>query len=134
VLYPSKDEVVELQRRLIDTFGGTHGLGDEGLLDSALAAPQFRWPYEGADLVGCAATLAFHLTQAHAFVDGNKRLGAAAAEVFLQLNGARLTTTNEEIVDRFLRIAAGQASRDDVEGQFRQWVSLDPPSQGANTP
>ena len=56
VLYPNKDEVVELQRRLIDTFGGAHGLRDEGLLDSALAAPQFRWHYEGEDLVGCAAT------------------------------------------------------------------------------
>jgi death-on-curing protein len=122
LLFLNKDEVLELQRRLIEGFGGTHGLRDEGALESALAAAENRSYYEKADLAICAATYAYHLTQAHAFIDGNKRIGAAAAEVFLELNGAQLQATNEEIVETFLRIAAGEISRDETELFFCQSV------------
>jgi death-on-curing protein len=65
---------------------------------------------------------AYHLTQVHAFLDGNKRLAAAVAEIFLELNGAELRTTDEEIVTVFLAIATGQVSRQDVEQWFAQRV------------
>jgi prophage maintenance system killer protein len=55
-------------------------------------------------------------------VDGNKRIGAAVAEVFVQLNGARLSATNDEIVELFFGIAAGKISRDEVEKTFARWV------------
>jgi death on curing protein len=58
--------------------------------------------------------------QAHAFLDGNKRLAAAVAEIFLELNGAELQTTDEEIVAVFLAIAAGRVSCQDVEQWFAQ--------------
>jgi death-on-curing protein len=70
----------------------------------------------------CAATYAFHLAQAHAFVDGNKRMAAAAAEIFLEINGARLALTNDLIVDLFLKIAAGELSRDEVDHVFGKSV------------
>jgi death-on-curing protein len=60
---------------------------------------------------------------AHAFVDGNKRVAAAAAEAFLQMNGAQLTATNEQLVDLFLRIAAGAVTREEVEAAFAQRVT-----------
>jgi death-on-curing protein len=122
MLFPSKDEVLRIHRRLIDEFGGSHGLLNEGSLDSALQAAANRRHYENADLAVCAATYAYHLTMAHAFVDGNKRIGAAVSEVFLILNGARLSATNDQVVDQFLKIAAGEGSRNDVEAWFRQFV------------
>jgi death-on-curing protein len=127
MIFPRKDEVLEIHRKLLEQFGGSQGLRDEGLLDSALLAAQNRQHYEGIDLATCAATYAFHLTNNHPFVDGNKRIGAAIAEVFLQLNGARLTATNDEIVELFLGIAAGSISRDDVERAFSRWVTVSAP-------
>jgi death on curing protein len=121
-LFPRKHEVLDIHAQLIEAFGGVHGLRDEAALESALAAAENREYYESADLVICAATYAYHLSQAHAFIDGNKRIAAAASEIFLELNGARLNATNEQIVTLFLDIAAGKLSRDEVEEFFKKWV------------
>jgi death-on-curing protein len=120
-LFPRKQEVLDLHARLIEEFSGSHGMRDEGALESALVAAENREYYENADLAICAATYAYHLTQAHAFIDGNKRIAAAVSEIFLAINGARLNTTNEQIVSLFLDIAAGSLSRDEVEQFFLQW-------------
>ncbi len=124
MLFPHKDEVLEIHRKLLEQFGGLPGLRDEGLLDSALLAAANRQHYEGADLATCAATYAFHLTRNHPFVDGNKRVGAAVAEIFIRLNGAQLSASNDEIVSLFLSIAAGTVSREEVEQAFARWVVL----------
>lgn len=100
------------------------GLRDEGALESALTAAENRQHYEGADLIACAATYAYHLSQAHAFIDGNKRIAAAVSETFLEVNGARLEMTNEQIVELFLSIAAGRLNRDEVDKVFRLNVRL----------
>jgi death-on-curing protein len=89
------------------------------LLESALAAAENRHRYDDADLATCAATYAYHLTQAHAFIDGNKRVAAAVTETFLESNGSQLAMTDEEIVRLFLDIAAGLLSRDEVERLLR---------------
>jgi len=68
--------------------------------------------------------LAYHLSQAHAFIDGNKRIAAAVSETFLEVNGARLEMTNERIVELFLNIADGRLSRDKVDELFRLNVRL----------
>jgi death-on-curing protein len=124
MLFPRKEEVLEVHRKLLAQFGGPPGVRDEGLLDSALLAAAHRQHYEGADLATCAATYAYHLTSNHPFVDGNKRAGAAVAEIFVRLNGGQLAASNDEIVDLFLRIAAGDISREDVEQVFARWVVL----------
>lgn len=121
-LFPRKHEVLDIHAHLIEAFGGVHGLGDEAALESALAAAENREYYESADLVICAATYAYHLTQAHAFIDGNKRIAAAVSEIFVELNGARLNATNEQIVILFLDIAVGKLSRDEVEEFFKRWI------------
>lgn len=123
----SRNEVLEIQRRNIDEFGGIHGLRDESAFESALMAAQNRAHYEGAGLAVCAATYAFHLSQAHAFLDGNKRIAAATSEIFVELNGGHLTASNEEIVELFLSIAAGAKTRDDVEAIFAEWLILPTP-------
>jgi death on curing protein len=119
-LFPRKQDAIDIHFQLIEEFGGLHGLRDEPALESALAAAQNRAHYEGADLAICAATYAYHLTQAHAFTDGNKRIGAAISEIFLEINGAGLNANNEEIVALFLDIAASKLSRDEVEEFFRR--------------
>jgi len=110
--------------RLISETGGTGGIRDEGLLESALAAAENRHYYEAADVVRCAATYAYHLTQAHAFNDGNKRVAAAVTETFLETNGVRLIMIDDEIVRLFLEIASGRLSRDQVEQLLREKVRL----------
>lgn len=114
--------MLEIHARLIEEFGGSHGVRDEGALESALNAAENREHYERADVAACAATYSYHLTQAHAFVDGNKRVAAAVSEIFLELNGARFDVANEQIVTLFLGIAAGELSREEVERRFREWV------------
>jgi death on curing protein len=108
LLFLRVHEVLAIHARGIEEFGGLHGVRDAGALEAALTAAESRAYYEQATLSTCAATYAYHLTQAHAFVDGNKRVAAAAAEIFLELNGAELHATNDEIVTLFLAIAAGQ--------------------------
>ena len=78
--------------------------------------------YETEDLAILGATYAFHLSQAHAFVDGNKRIAAVIAELFLNMNGAELNATNDEIIELFMDIAASKLSREDVEEKFVEWV------------
>jgi len=120
--FPDKLDVLTVHARLISETGGTRGIRDEGLLESALAATENRRQYEAADVVRCAATYAYHLTQAHAFIDGNKRVAAAITETFLETNGARLLMTNGEIVQLFLEIASSALSRDQVEQLLRERV------------
>jgi death on curing protein len=115
-------EVIDIQDRLIEEFGGSHSLRDEGALESALSAVENRAFYENADLAVCAATYAYHLSQAHAFIDGNKRVAAAVTEVFVELNGGQLEARNDEVVTLFLKIASGELSRDEVEVFFNQRV------------
>jgi len=122
MLFLRKDELIEIHKKLIEEFGGTHGLRDEGALESALTAIENRAYYEKADISICAATYAYHLTQAHAFIDGNKRIAAAASEIFIEINEVKLNATNDQIVDLFMGIAAGDVSRSKVEQIFSQWL------------
>ena len=114
--------MLTIHARLISETGGTQGLRDEGLLESALIAAKNGRYYETADVVSCAATYAFHLTQAHAFLDGNKRVAAAITEVFLETNGFELTMMNEELVGLFLAIASHSLSREQIEELLRNNV------------
>jgi death-on-curing protein len=120
--FPDTLDVLAVHTRLIDETGGSTGIREEGLLESALAAAENRFNYENADVVNCAATYAYHLTQAHAFVDGNKRVAAAITEPFLLSNGCELLMDDDEVVRLFLDIAAGVLTRDEVEELLRRNV------------
>ncbi len=124
MILPEKLDVLAVHARLIAETGGTSGVRDEALLESALAAAYNRHHYESADVVSCAATYAYHLTQTHAFFDGNKRVAAAITEAFLETNGFELTMSNEEVVSLFLAIASSQLSRDEVERLLREKVKI----------
>ena len=122
MIFPDKSAVLEIQSLLIERFGGIHGLRDEGALESALNAAENRAFYEDAPVDVLAATYAFHLSQAHAFLDGNKRIAAAVTGVFLELNGAWLNASQDEIIELFLDIAASRITREVVESKFAEWI------------
>jgi death on curing protein len=122
IFFPDMEEVLLIHAEIIRETGGSEGLRDAGALESALKAAENRLFYETDDLAILGATFAYHLSQAHAFVDGNKRVAAVVSELFLELNGAKLKATNEEIIELFLDIAASRLSREDVEKKFAAWL------------
>lgn len=88
VQFLSATEVIEIHQRLIERFGGTAGVRDKGLLESALFRPQTGY-YE--DLAEMAAALFESLLLNHAFIDGNKRVAFFTTDVFLRLNGWKIS-------------------------------------------
>lgn len=92
------DEVLEIHRDQISRYGGAPGVGDAGLLQSAIAQPKatFAGQYLHADLFEMAAAYLFHIVKNHPFIDGNKRVGAVAAIVFLELNGLEVNAPEDE--------------------------------------
>ena len=122
MIFLNKSEIIAIQERAIDEFGGLHGRRDEGALESAIIAVENRHHYERADLVACAATYGYHIAKAHAFIDGNKRTAEIATETFLLVNDARLEVTNSRFADLFIGLASGKISRDAAEALLRSWV------------
>lgn len=124
VVFLSVDVVLKIHRRVIEEFGGHPGLRDRGLLESAVAMPQAT--FGGADLhVGLpekAAAYYFHLCVNHPFMDGNKRVAVAAAEVFLLINGQELSASDNDVEELTLGVAAGQLSKDHVIEFFARFV------------
>jgi death-on-curing protein len=92
-LFLTLEEVIDLHRQLVERFGGTAGVRDPGLLESALARPRSGYY---ASLSAQAAALMQSLTGNHAFVDGNKRVAFAATAVFLRMNGYALVAGADE--------------------------------------
>lgn len=104
----------------IQEFGGTAGVRDEGLLESALARPQNLLAYGEPSIFALAAAYAFGLAKNHPFVDGNKRAAFAAVDVFLQLNGHELIAGEVEAAVVFQDLAAGELSEEDLT----KWIGL----------
>ena len=114
------DEVLVLHRMLIARSGGSDGLRDPKVLDSAVAQP--RMTFGGEDLyptlIEKAAALGFSLVKNHAFIDGNKRIGHAAMETFLALNGFEIAASVDEQERVILDLAAGLLTRE----VFTEWL------------
>ena len=110
----SKEQVLRLHNALLETFGGTAGIRDDGLLESALNAPfaTFGGQYLYPSVQAKAAQLGFGLVCNHPFVDGNKRIGMYVMLTFLEVNGIRLDCTNDEIVEVGLAVASGAMDYD----------------------
>ena len=100
--------------------GGGAGLRDGNLLESALAKPENLTAYGNPDAAALAAAYGYGISRNHAFIDGNKRTGLVAAELFLQLNGWRLVVDDEDCVLTMLAVATG----DITEEAFASWLRL----------
>ena len=112
----SKSQVLFIHDQLIAETGGSPGLRDEGLLDSALNAPfqTFSGKSVYPSLQQKAARLCFGLVKNHPFIDGNKRIGAHAMLVFLALNGVELQHSQEELSDIILMLAAVEIAAEEL--------------------
>lgn len=114
-------EIIELHRRVVAQTGGASGIRDMGALESSIGQP-FQ-TYAGEELydsfIAKVAALAFFLVRNHPFVDGNKRIGHAALETTLVLNGLELAADVDEQEKVFLKLADGSLSRED----FTAWAN-----------
>ena len=115
-------EVLDLHERLLADSGGAAGVRDLGALESAVGQPHAAFGGQDLypDLVTKAAALCYSLVMNHAFVDGNKRVGHAAMETFLLLNGHEIQCDVDEQERVILQLAAGDLSRN----AFTEWVRL----------
>ncbi|MBI4769696.1 MAG: type II toxin-antitoxin system death-on-curing family toxin [Chloroflexi bacterium] len=97
--YLTAEQILFIHARLIEETGGSHGVRDVGLLESAVARPQASFGGDDLypDLFAKSAALMDSLVRNHPFLDGNKRTAIAAAALFLRLNGARLNASNAEL-------------------------------------
>ena len=106
----SKDKVLLLHQYIAHETGGSIGVRDEGLLESALegvfATFDGKESYPSKEEKG--ARLGFTLISSHSFVDGNKRIGMYVMLIFLEVNGIRIDATNEEVAETGLRVASGE--------------------------
>ena len=120
--YLSLGEVVDLHECLLRATGGAPGIRDAGALDSAVAQPKVT--FGGVDLhptlVEKAAALCFSLVQNHPFVDGNKRVGHAAMETFLILNGSEIDAYVDAQERLMLDLAAGRIDRTQLADWLRR--------------
>jgi death-on-curing protein len=116
----SQQLVLAIHDEQLAEHGGSIGLRDPGLLDSALARPLNRAGYGEPDISELAAVYALGIAQNHPFIDGNKRTAFVALELFLRLNGCVLTVGDAEAVVMMLAMAAGEIQDD----EFTVWVRL----------
>lgn len=117
--------VLEIHRQAIERFGGSSGIRDMTLLESAIAAPQAtfggRSPY--ADFVEIGAAYLFYLCRNHPFLDGNKRVGLGACLVFLKLHGIQPAADGPEWEVLTLDVAASRINREETTERLRSLLS-----------
>ncbi len=120
-------EPIWLSRRLLDVmhfqlileYGGRPGVRDASAIESAPGRAQNKHAYGEAQLPALAAAYAYGLSRNHGYVDGNKRIAAAAIGVFLDLNGLDLNTPEAELVRVMVAVAAGNFS----EKELAEWIA-----------
>jgi death-on-curing protein len=116
------NQVLELHERIIAQTGGATGIRDVGSLESAIAQPRMTFGEQELypTIEDKAAAMGFSIIQNHPFVDGNKRTGHAAMEIFLVLNGFEIVAPIDEQEQIILQVASGRLSRE----AFSKWLGM----------
>lgn len=119
------DEVLALHQDQIDRYGGTAGIRDLGLLESALGtvSATFGGQFLHQSLFKMAAAYVYHIAQNHPFLDGNKRVSLAAGLMFLWMNDVEIDAEEDELTDLVLGVAEGRVSKPEVAVFFQQHAS-----------
>ena len=110
-------EVLFIHEALIEAYGGSRGVRDQGLIETALLRPQTGYY---ADLIEEAAALWESLAMNHGFIDGNKRIAFAVMDIFLDINGLEIVATQED-TERFIyqHLEAGTFNKDNLDAGLR---------------
>lgn len=121
----SLDRIIELHAEGIHRHGGSPGARDLGIVDSAVAQPQatFGGHELYPTLVEKAAASGYSHVPNHGFIDGNKRVGLAAMDTLLRVNGMKIAATEGDLETVILGVAAGRVSRDRLTGWVRQHIA-----------
>lgn len=115
----SISEILAIHEQLLSLFGGSTGVRDFGLLESALARPQTLQAYDpNADIFLIAATYADGIVNNHPFIDGNKRTGFLSAAVFIETNGLKVSMSEVEVVSMTVGLADKSISRE----VYAEWL------------
>jgi death-on-curing protein len=124
----SLGEVIALHEQVMERMGATPApfrAGGEGLLESTVMRPRMAEYYEGADMIRQAALLAIGISQAQAFLDGNKRTAFAASRVFLRVNGYRQAAASLEMAKELEAVATRADSLEAATARFEAWLRAD---------
>lgn len=119
------DEVLRIHTRSLAEHGGSDGIREPGMIESALASAESTIHYGRGDLFAVAASYAFHLAEAQAFVDGNKRTAVAAAMVFLARNGVYAQPPRWELYCAMIDVAEKKKNKADLADIFRRAAALE---------
>jgi death on curing protein len=120
VVFLSLETVLALHRRSLRDFGGIDGIRDQAGLESAVGQAQNDFFYGRADIFGVAAAYAFHIAQAQAFLDGNKRTGIGAALLCLELNGIETYPAEDALYDAMIAIARRETDKAGLAALLRE--------------
>jgi len=118
-MFLTLDEVSRIHMRSLAEHGGSEGVRDSGLIESALASAKNTFFYASGDLFDVAASYAFHLAESQAFLDGNKRTGVAAAMVFLACNGVYAQPPQWALYSTMIDVAEKKKTKADLAEIFR---------------
>jgi death-on-curing protein len=120
--YLTAEQVIFIHAFVVEETGGSHGVRDLGLLESAVARPQATFDGDDLhpDIFIKAAALLHALIQNHPFVDGNKRTGALAVILFLEFNGYELNAKNKELESFALKVAVAKISLSEIADWLRK--------------
>lgn len=116
-------EVLKIHTRSLAEHGGSEGIRDPGLVESALGSAKNTFYYGHGDLFDIAASYAFHLAESQAFLDGNKRTAVTSAMVFLALNAVYARPPKWELYLTMIEIAEKKLTKTDLAAIFRQAAS-----------
>jgi death-on-curing protein len=120
LIFLTLDEVFRIHARSLAEHGGSEGLRDPGLVESALASAKNTFHYANGDLFDVAASYAFHLAESQAFIDGNKRTAVVAALVFLARNGVYAQPATWELYSAMIDVAEKKKNKADLADLFRK--------------
>ena len=108
-----------LHEQSLLAYGGSSGIRDQGLVESAVFQPRNDYAYGHADLFGVAAAYAYHIAEAQAFLDGNKRTAISAALAFLEGNGLVTMTNTDALYDAMIAIAERRMTKSELAHVLR---------------
>jgi len=117
-IWIEKELVLAVQSQIIIEFGGSYGIRDEGLLESALDKPKNLFFYGNPDLYDLAIAYITGLVKNHPFIDGNKRIGFMIGYIFLERNGKELLADEVETAQMIINIASDSIE----EFEFKNWL------------
>lgn len=119
IAFHELDLVLEFHREQLELYGGGKGIRDQGMVESAVMRPHHKAAYGEPDIYELAAAYLFGIVQNHPFVDGNKRTGFVAADVFLALHGISVEAEQAEVVALVLGVADGRIIEDGIAAFLR---------------